>query len=61
MLISPVCSCPRLPALVLAAGLLAACAPPGPPEPSGGSTLGTVYTVKYAKLPPALGPADLQA
>lgn len=61
MLISPVFSCPRLPALVLAAGLLAACAPPGPPEPIGGSTMGTVYTVKFAKLPPALGRADLQA
>lgn len=47
--------------LLLATGLLGACAPPGPPPPLRGATMGTVYTVRITALPAALNQADLQA
>jgi len=47
--------------LLLASGLLSACAPPGPPPPLRGATMGTGYTVRVTALPPALNQADLQA
>lgn len=47
--------------LVLGCGLLSACAPPGPPPPLRGATMGTVYTVKVTALPATLSQAELQA
>lgn len=51
----------RAASVVLCTALLAACSPPPPPGPLTGTTMGTAYTVKFAKLPAELSPATLQA
>ena len=47
--------------LALTCALLGACAPPGPPPPLRGATMGTSYSVKVTALPATLSRADLQA
>ncbi len=54
-------SCPLSCWLLLAASLLGACAPPGPPPPLRGETMGTGYNVRVSALPAGLQQADLQA